>query len=142
VRVLTSCARCGAHVSNGLGVREVAYLRVDGHLVRHELLVCRECDAQYREHPTRMEAAALARNAAYAVEVMEFAQEWSADLGRVKRTARHFLGDARTTALAEELRETYLAQRAHHDAQWETYRQRVASRDFIPDHGEDDDDVF
>ncbi|AHG92091.1 hypothetical protein J421_4624 (plasmid) [Gemmatirosa kalamazoonensis] len=142
VRVLTECARCNAHIAYGLGSREAAYLRVDvaGPLVRHELAVCRDCDAYRHTQPTLMEADALARDASSAVEAMEFAQQWNHDLARVQRTARHFLGADRADAAATRLRAEYLERRDRTDAEWEAYRQRVASRDFVPDFGDNGDD--
>jgi len=140
VRVLSSCSRCNAHLSHGLGRREVAFLPVDGHCVRHELAVCRECDAHHARDLTLMEAAALARDASIAVEAMEFAQQWGHELARVQRTARYFVGELRASAAAVALREEYLARRDQHDALYETYRQRVAERDFVPDAEPYDDD--
>lgn len=142
VRVLGHCARCGVGVRNGLARRETAFLAVGASLTRHELDVCRDCDSQHTSHPTEMERDALARDPASAVEAMEFAQTWSAELRRVQRTAVHFLGAANVERLRVELRAAYVEQRDRVDASYEPYRQRTAERAFVPlDDVDDDDDL-
>lgn len=140
VRVLGACARCNTPIANGLGSRIAVWLPTEGRAVRHDLVACRDCDAYHADAPTVMEAEALARNALEPIEVMEFAQRFGCDLGRVQRTARYFLGDARTHALAAELRETYLARRAQHDAAMERYRAHQVGRELAPAVDDDEDD--
>lgn len=118
VRVLGACARCGGRPA-AYHVRRVdEFLDVAGKLVRHQLIVCADCDRWHADEPTAMELGALGRDAADPIQAQEFAQRWMTDVARVQRTARLFLGAERCGALALAL----LAERAKRDAETEAWR--------------------
>jgi hypothetical protein len=127
IRVLGVCARCGIRPA-AYHVRRVdEVLDVDGRPVRHQLVVCADCDRWHPADATRMEQDALAAVAGDPIAAQRFAAEWGAEIARVQRTAVLFLGAERAATLGAELRAEREAREARQlgdDAWRERWRQR------------------